>query len=47
MIKLHDILNEAEKKGCPLPTQDIDLNLKNRNKAFKNITMGQQTQDTI
>ena len=34
-IRLLDILSEAEEKGCPLPTQDIDLNLKNRNKAFK------------
>ena len=39
-IRLLDILSEAEDKGCPLPTQNIDLNL-------KNITMGQQTQDTI
>ena len=39
-IRLLDILSEAEEKGCPLPTQDIDLNLKNRNKAFKKYNYG-------
>jgi hypothetical protein len=40
MIKLMDVLSEAEDKGCPLPTQNIDLNLKNRNKAFKKYNYG-------
>lgn len=34
MIKLVDILKEAEAK-CPEPTQDINLNLKNRQKAIE------------
>jgi hypothetical protein len=34
MIKLIDILKEAEAK-CPEPTQDINLNLKNRQKAIE------------
>ncbi len=40
MIKLINILSEAEDNGCPLPTQNIDLNLKNRNKAFKKYNYG-------
>ena len=39
-IRLLDILSEAENKGCPLPTQNIDLNLKNRNIAFKRYNYG-------
>ena len=39
-IRLLDILSEAEDKGCPLPTQNIDLNLKNRNIAFKKYNYG-------
>ena len=39
-ISLLGILSEAEEKGCPLPTQNIDLNLKNRNKAFKKYNYG-------
>ena len=34
MIKLVDILKEAESK-CPEPTQNINLNLKNRQKAIE------------
>ena len=34
MIKLTAILQEAEAK-CPKPTQDIELNLKNRQKAIE------------
>lgn len=34
MIKLYDILNEAELDKCPAATQNIDLNLKNRQKAI-------------
>jgi hypothetical protein len=33
-MKLLDILKEAEAK-CPAPTQDINLNLKNRQKAIQ------------
>jgi len=39
-ISLLGILSEAEEKGCPLPTQNIDLNLKNRNIAFKKYNYG-------
>ena len=35
MIKLIDILKEAESK-CPPATQDINLNLKNRQNAIEN-----------
>ena len=38
-ISLLGILSEAEEKGCPLPTQNIDLNLKNRNIAFKKMSL--------
>ena len=34
MIKLLDILNEVEIDKCPLPTQNIELNLSNRQKAI-------------
>lgn len=34
MIKLRELLNEAEAKGCPMPTQNIELNLENRQKAI-------------
>jgi hypothetical protein len=34
MINLLDILNEAELGKCPPATQDIDLNLENRQKAI-------------
>ena len=34
MIKLLDILNEVEIDKCPLPTQNIELNLTNRQKAI-------------
>jgi len=34
MIKLLDILNEVEIDKCPLPTQNIKLNLVNRQKAI-------------
>ena len=36
MIKLLDLLKEAEASKCPAPTQDIQLNLKNRQKAINN-----------
>jgi hypothetical protein len=32
MIKLLNILSEAEVAKCPAPTQNIELNLKNRQK---------------
>jgi hypothetical protein len=35
MIKLLDILKEAESKKCPPATQDIQLNLANRQKAIE------------
>jgi hypothetical protein len=34
MIKLLDILSEAEINKCPAPTQNIELNLQNRQKAI-------------
>ena len=34
MIKLIDILNEAKRAKCPPATQDIELNLKNRQSAI-------------
>ena len=34
MIKLINILNEAEISKCPAPTQNIELNLQNRQKAI-------------
>jgi hypothetical protein len=40
MIKLKDILNEAEKAKCPPATQDIGLNLKNRQKAIEEYGYG-------
>ena len=38
-MKLSKLICEAEFK-CPAPTQDIDLNLENRNKAFKEYMYG-------
>ncbi len=35
MIKLVDILNEADIDKCPAATQNIELNLQNRQKAIK------------
>ena len=39
MIKLkaiiQEVLNEMENMSCPLPTQDLALNTKNRNSAIK------------
>lgn len=39
---MRDLLNtlEAVEKGCPLPTQDIQLNLKNRQKAIDEYDYG-------
>ena len=34
MINLLDILSEAEVAKCPAPTQNIELNLQNRQKAI-------------
>lgn len=34
MIKLTDILSEVELDKCPAPTQNIELNLQNRQKAI-------------
>ena len=35
MIKLVDILNEADIDKCPAATQNIELNLQNRQKAIE------------
>jgi len=35
MIKLVDILNEADMDKCPAATQNIKLNLQNRQKAIE------------
>ena len=35
MIKLIDILNEADIDKCPAATQNIELNLQNRQKAIE------------
>ena len=35
MIKLVDILNETDIDKCPAATQNIELNLQNRQKAIK------------
>ena len=40
MIKLLDILNEVEIDKCPLPTQNIELNLTNRQKAINEYGYG-------
>ena len=40
MIKLTNILNEAELDKCPAPTQNISLNLKNRQKAINDFGYG-------
>ena len=40
MIKLWDILNEVEIDKCPLPTQNIELNLSNRQKAINEYGYG-------
>jgi len=40
MIKLKSILVEAEKEKCPPATQDIELNLKNRQKAINEYGYG-------
>jgi len=41
-MKLLDTYKQIvkEDKGCPAATQDLDLNLKNRNKAFKEYNYG-------
>ena len=40
MIKLVNILSELDSKSCPLATQDIELNLKNRQKAINEYGYG-------
>lgn len=40
MIKLKDVLKEVEKDKCPPATQDIHLNLKNRQKAINEFGYG-------
>ena len=40
MIKLRKILNEAEIEKCPAPTQNIELNLQNRQKAINEYGYG-------
>ena len=40
MIKLLNILNEAEILKCPAPTQNIELNLQNRQKAINEYGYG-------
>ena len=36
MIKLADILKEADTNKCPSATQNIELNLQNRQSAIEN-----------
>ena len=40
MMKLLDILNEVELNECPAPTQNIALNLENRQKAINEFGYG-------
>ena len=40
MIKLINILNEVEINKCPSPTQNIELNLQNRQKAINEFGYG-------
>ena len=40
MIKLLDILNEVDINKCPAPTQNIELNLVNRQKAINEFGYG-------
>jgi len=40
MIKLINILSEADMEKCPAPTQNIELNLKNRQKAINEYGYG-------
>jgi hypothetical protein len=40
MIKLIQILKEIDTQSCPLATQDIELNLKNRQKAINEFGYG-------
>ena len=40
MINLLDILSEAEVAKCPAPTQNIELNLQNRQKAINEYGYG-------
>jgi len=40
MIKLLEILSEAESNKCPIPTQNIELNLQNRQKAINEYGYG-------
>ncbi len=39
-MKLVDILSEAEVAKCPAPTQNIELNLQNRQKAINEYGYG-------
>ena len=40
MATLINILSEVEVNKCPLPTQNIELNLKNRQKAINEYGYG-------
>ena len=40
MIKLLNIISEAELNQCPAPTQNIELNLQNRQKAINEYGYG-------
>ena len=40
MIKLVNILSEADIEKCPAPTQNIELNLQNRQKAINEYGYG-------
>ena len=40
MTTLINILNEVEINKCPLPTQNIELNLQNRQKAINEYGYG-------
>jgi hypothetical protein len=40
MIKLLNLLNEVEQSKCPAQTQNIELNLKNRQKAINDFGYG-------
>jgi hypothetical protein len=40
MIKLIQILKESDTQSCPIATQDIELNLKNRQKAINEFGYG-------
>ena len=49
LYRNHKVINEVKKRtdSCPPATQDIDINLENRNKSLKSMLMDQLTQDLI